>query len=73
MEILLIIIGIIIGIVFEKIKTNMITEIGTIDIDHSNGLCKLNVTSDQLSDLTIERVVFNVNHNASISREEQSL
>lgn len=71
MEILLIIIGVIIGIIFEKIMTAMITEIGTIDVDHVTGLCKLNVTSDQINKTSTKRVVFTVNHDAQISREEQ--
>lgn len=71
MEILLIIIGIIIGIIFEKFRDAMITEIGTIDVDHETGLCKLNVTSDQINNVNTKKVIFTVNHDAKISREEQ--
>lgn len=71
--ILILLMGIIIGLCISKIIQNLTTEVGTIDVDHVTNLCKLNVTSDQINKLSTKRVVFTVNHNAEISREEQGL
>ena len=74
MELVLAVIGGAIGgIIYQIIRTNKHRICGFIDVDHTNGMCKVRITSDELDNRKVKKVVFNVNHDAKISREEQSL
>lgn len=46
---------------------------GVIDVDHKNNLCVARVTSNDLAERRPKKVMFKVNHNANLSREEQLL
>ena len=46
---------------------------GIIDVDHNTQQCKVNIISSELSDRRTKTVVFMVNHDAVISRDEQGL
>ena len=74
MEFLFLIGGMIIGIVFTLLVTKRESKIyGIVDIDHNSGLCRFHITSSELSDRRNTKAIFRINHNAAISREEQSL
>lgn len=61
--------GVIIGRLIEK--RNKIH--GVIDVDHHTNQCKIRITSEELANPKTKKVIFAVNHDAVISREEQIL
>ena len=64
-----VLVGVIVGRLIEKrSKTH-----GVIDVDHSTGMCKVRITSEELSNHKTKKAIFIVNHDAEISREEQIL
>ena len=46
---------------------------GVIDVDSRNNLCQVHIISAELSNPKVKTAIFVVNHNADLSREEQSL
>lgn len=73
MEFIYFMVGIIIGIIFMKILQRNEVIHGIVHVDHNTEQCIFSLTSDQLSDRTKKTAVFVINHNAEISRQEQSL
>lgn len=67
-------IGLILGAVIILIIDHRDKKIyGVIDIDHNTELCKFHISSDELGNRRNTKAIFIINHEASISREEQSL
>lgn len=73
MEILIFIGGVISGIVFTLIYKSKERIHGIVHIDHETEQCIFSLTSTQLSDRKKKIAVFLINHDAEISRDEQSL
>lgn len=73
MEILLFIGGVISGIIFTLICKSRERIHGIVHIDHKTEQCIFSLTSAQLSDPKKKVAVFLINHDAEISRDEQSL
>ena len=73
MEFIFFIGGVIIGTIFTMIFKKYNKTFGIIDVDHSNGLCKIHITSEELSNYKTKKAIFTINHGAIISREEQTL
>ena len=46
---------------------------GIIEVDHNTEQCKIRITSAELSNRKTKKVIFTVNHDARISRENQTL
>lgn len=65
--------GAIIGIIASKWLENHTKTHGVIDVDHNTEQCTFRITSTELSDRKTKKAVFVINHDARISREEQSL
>ena len=65
--------GVVIGSVITAIIKDRNKICGVIDVDHNNVMCKIRITSDELSNRRTKRAVFKINHDAKISREEQIL
>lgn len=66
-------IGIIIGIAAYKIYDMLMIINGILDVDHKKQLCRVRLVSGELTNTKRKKVVFIVNHNADIPREEQGL
>ena len=66
-------IGVIIGIILTNIFHKKRKIAGIIYIDHENENCLCHITSDELTNRRNTEVIFLVEHNADLSREEQSL
>lgn len=73
MEFIFFVGGIIVGIIFMKILQRNEIIHGIVHVDHNTEQCIFSLTSDQLSDRKKKTAVFVINHDANISREEQSL
>lgn len=73
MEIVYLIAGIIIGIIAMKILQRNERIHGIVHVDHNTEQCIFSINSDQLTNRDKKIAVFVINHNADISREEQSL
>ena len=65
--------GIVVGILLTKIFSPSYKICGSVEVDERNGLCKVHVTDEGLSDRSISKALFTINHDANISREEQTL
>lgn len=65
--------GVLLGVFAEKIYENHMKTHGVIEVDHDTEQCKIHITSDELSNRKTKKVIFIVNHDAKISREEQIL
>lgn len=61
--------GFIVGFSFSKSKKIH----GIIDVDHKNQSCSIRVTTDDLVNRKNKKAVFLINHDATLSREEQIL
>lgn len=72
-NILLLICGFIAGFVIKMIIDAHRTAIGVIDVDHRTEMCRVKITSSDLSKIQCKTALFRVNHNAKISRDEQGL
>ena len=72
-EILLVIGGVFLGIVLTKIFNREPTAYGVIDVEEESGLCRFRINDDKLIDKRVKKATFIVNHDAIISRDEQSL
>lgn len=66
-------IGVIIGIILTVLyyKKNRIA--GIIDVDHELGTCRFHLSSDDLANRRNTKVIFTINHDADLSREEHGL
>lgn len=73
MSILMFLGGVIVGITFTMIFKSRERIHGMIHIDHNTEQCVFNITSDQLSNRKKKIAVFYINHDAELSREEQTL
>lgn len=65
--------GFIAGFVYTFIYDITHKTCGIIHIDHDTEQLLVQITSDELSNRKVKKVVFTVNHDAEISREEQIL
>lgn len=65
--------GIIVGILIMTIINIRKTIYGIIDVDTKTGMCRVHISSSELSNPKCKKVMFKINHDADISREEQSL
>ena len=65
--------GVIVGTVVTTIFKNSKRTCGIIEVDHSNNLCKVHITSAELSDRKTKKAIFKIDHEANISQEEQGL
>lgn len=75
-EVLLYIFGVISGIAMCKVYLYFYTPYGVIDVDVESGMCACKITSTEIANPKVKRVLFKVKHDAHIiddSREEQSL
>lgn len=73
MEIIYVIGGVIIGLIIAKIFRDNERIHGVVHVDHETEQCVFSLTSNDLSDRKKKIAVFVINHDAKISREEQSL
>ena len=73
MEILLFIGGVILGIIGTLIFKSGERIHGRIHIDHKTEQCVFQITSDEIQNRSKKIAVFYINHDADISREEQTL
>ena len=65
--------GILLGVLCTIVYKSRERIHGIVHIDHDTEQCTFSLTSDQLSNHKHKIAVFYINHNAKISREEQSL
>lgn len=73
MEFIFFIAGVILGIIFMQILKSRERIHGIVHVDHNTEQCIFSITSDQLSNRKKKIAVFIINHDAKISRDEQSL
>lgn len=71
MEIIFLLVGFTIGVIFTLILKRKNEVHGQVDIDPVTGLCRFRITSDKLADPRKIYAVFRISHNAEISRDEQ--
>lgn len=64
------IIGFILGYIYARKRTECH---GVIEVDHTTGLCKVRVKHDSLADRKVKKATFVVDHDASISQDNQGL
>ncbi len=65
--------GLIVGILIMTIINIRKTIYGIIDVDTKTGMCGVRISSSELANPKYKKVMFKINHDADISREEQSL
>ena len=65
--------GMIIGFVVGRIIERRNKIHGIVEVDHDTQQCIFRITSDELSNRKAKKVMFAIDHNAKISREEQVL
>lgn len=73
MEVIFFLGGIVLGVICTMIYKTRERIHGIVHVDHDTDQCIFSITSDQLSKRNKKIAVFVINHNAKISREEQSL
>lgn len=73
MELLIFLGGIILGIISTLVYKSRERIHGVVHIDHNTEQCVFEITSKELSNHKKKIAVFYVDHNADISREEQTL
>lgn len=73
MEFIFLIGGVILGVILTLIYKSRERIHGVINIDHNTEQCTFSITSDQLTNRKNKIAVFYINHDAKISREEQTL
>lgn len=72
--VLFFLLGVIAGTVTLKLFSRKDKIYGTIDVEESSGLCRFRISNDQgLTNPKTKQAIFVVNHNATISRDEQPL
>lgn len=73
MEYLFLLIGVILGIIGTLIFKSRERIHGVVHIDHKTEQCIFSITSEELQKPSKKIAVFYINHDAEISREEQTL
>lgn len=73
MEILIFLIGLILGIAGAMIYKSRERIHGLIHVDHETEQCLVNLSSEQLADRKKKIAVFYIDHEAKLSRDEQGL
>lgn len=73
MEILYFLGGVIVGTIVTIIFRSNTKTYGVIRVDHNIEACFIEMNSKELTDRKIKKAVFDVDHNANLSREEQGL
>lgn len=68
-----IILGMILSIIYNIIKSYFNKPLGVIEVDIQSNLCKFRITSGKLSDKHTKKAVFIVKHDIDLSREEHIL
>lgn len=71
MEFIFLIVGFTIGLIVSSVFGRGKNVYGSIDVDPTNGLCRVRATSDEIANPKKKRAIFIINHNAEISRDEQ--
>lgn len=71
MTIIFLVIGVILLILLTIIIYRRLRRVGTILIDPNTGLCKFQIETNKLNNLKRNYVVMKVEHNATISFEEE--
>lgn len=69
MELIILLGGVFIGIAIGKPKKIQ----GIIDVDHDTNMCRINVNHKELLNRKLKTATIYINHDAAISREEQTL
>ena len=65
--------GFSLGIIIKMLINKSQTIYGVIDIDHQTEMVNFRVNSTELKNLYNKQVIFKINHNATISRDEHIL
>lgn len=65
--------GMIAGFIFALMIKDNTKTYGVMLVDHNSQACKAHITSKDLLDTRIKKVILEVDHNADFSREEQGL
>lgn len=73
MEFIFFIGGAIVGTICTLIFNDSHKTCGLIKIDHNDNTCQVVLTSDELANRKIKKVIFTIDHEADLSREEQVL
>ena len=73
MDIMFFVGGIVVGVLLTKIFSPSYKICGSGEVDERNGMCRVHVTDEGLSDRSIKKAIFTIQHDANISREEQTL
>lgn len=73
MEFLFFIGGTIVGFIFTKILHSRERIHGVLEVDHNNNTCRFLTNLDEVSNRKHKEIKFLINHDANISRDEQSL
>lgn len=63
--------GIVILLIFLMIRNRYNRVAGIMEVDEKNNLCKIIVTSKELSNIKTKIAIFKIEHNVDLSREEQ--
>lgn len=73
MEILIFLVGVILGVIGTMIYRSRERIHGIVHVDHETEQCLVNLSSEQLADCKKKIAVFYIDHEAKFSREEQGL
>lgn len=73
MEILIFLVGVILGVIGTMIYRSRERIHGIVHVDHETEQCLVNLSSEQLADRKKKIAVFYIDHEAKFSREEQGL
>lgn len=65
--------GMIVGFIVGRIIERRNKIHGIVEVDHNTQQCIFRITSEELSNRKAKKVIFAINHDAEISREEQVL
>lgn len=65
--------GVVVGITITTILHKCNKTYGIIEVDHVSEACKVRITSHDFLDRNIKKAIFDIDHNAVFSREEQTL
>lgn len=73
MEIIIFMGGALLGSIFTTLFKDRSETYGIIEIDHTYEECKVHLTSRELLNRKKKKAIFEIDHDAKFSREEQSL
>lgn len=65
--------GFSLGVIVMIIKNKRQTIYGVIDIDHQTEMVNFRANSSELKELYNKQIIFKINHNSTISRDEHIL